>query len=80
MLNDRPKWVIHGLVMDYIEELDLPGNKVEHYRAFLIRHFGRPMERALIKAEHRYDKLRPSHIRATALHRAYRARQGGRRA
>lgn len=49
--------------------------KVYHYREFLVRHFGRPMERALIKAEQRYEKLRPSRIRAKALHRAYHAKR-----
>lgn len=41
------------------------------YANQLIERAGRPMERALIRAKQRFEKQRPAHIRASALHRGY---------
>ena len=47
----------------------------ESFRFWLIARLGRPMERALIRAEQRYQAIHPARLRASALHRAYRARR-----
>lgn len=54
-------WVAH----------DMPGD----YARWLIKAVGRPMERALIRARQRYEAQKPKRIRASQLHRAYRARR-----
>jgi hypothetical protein len=45
------------------------------YAAYLVRHLGRPMERALIKSRQTYEAQKPVKVRTRALHRAYRARR-----
>jgi hypothetical protein len=56
-----------GTVTERLEE-----ERPAHYRDWLVERLGRPMERALIRAEQRYTKLKPVHIRASQLHSAYR--------
>lgn len=50
---------------------ELEESKSIHYRDWLVERLGRPMERALIRAQQRYNKLKPAHIRASQLHTAY---------
>ncbi len=54
------------------------GNEVgnyDHYRDWLIARGGNRMRRAVRKAEDKYQALKPRQIRASALHRAYRAKR-----
>lgn len=41
------------------------------YAEYLIAKYGRPMERALIRARHRYAKAHPDRARIRRMHAAY---------
>ncbi len=53
-----------------VEAYELP-ESIGQYSQYLIKHGGRPMARALIRARQRYEKLRPIRLRASQLHTAY---------
>lgn len=68
-----PKRMMRWLLMAP-SEFEEPGLRGD-YAQWLVKNLGRPMERALIRARHRYDKLVPVRQRASALHRAYRGKR-----
>lgn len=48
---------------------------MQHWRDWLIAQRGRPMERAIIRAEQRYNKQKPARIRLSKIRSAYRERR-----
>lgn len=52
-----------------------PEDAVSDYAEYLIAKYGRPMERALIRARHRYAKAHPDRARLTRMHAAYARRR-----
>lgn len=51
-----------------------PTRSLESFAAELVARFGRPMERALIRAGQRYDAQKPTRLRMRKLHTDYRRR------
>jgi len=66
------------LTQDHVfEEPRVPPEEYVRYRDWLVLNGGRPMERALIRAEQRYDRLKPARHRISALHSLYRQKRRG---
>ncbi len=66
------------LVTDLMDNPLPPGGgegQFDHYRDYLIAVGGPRMRRALIRAGQRHAAQRPERVRASALHRQYRARR-----
>lgn len=63
------------MIEDYMEEPDYQPQARQTYKDWLLRHGGRPMHRAIRKAEDRYAALKPARIRASRLHEDYRAKR-----